>query len=231
MSLIVKAQSGDAQALERMVLSNLGLVRSVCARFMGRGCEKDELYQLGCVGLVKAVKNFKVEMNVRFSTYAVPMIMGEVRRFLRDDGSMSVGRRLKETAAKALKQADALRQVLGREPTFDEIAAALGIAQEDLAVALESSGMVMSLDAPLSLEDGGALGDVVGTNQRELDDDRLMLKTELEQLEPKDRQLILLRYFKDMTQAQTARMLGMTQVQVSRQEARILKYMKGKMQA
>ena len=145
MALIRQAQAGDAQALERMVGANLALVRSVCGRFAGRGCEMEELYQLGALGLVKAIRNFRVELNVRFSTYAVPMIMGEIRRFLRDDGPLSVSRRLKETAARAARVAEALRQALLREPTLPEIAQALRCDEHELVMALESASAVASL--------------------------------------------------------------------------------------
>ena len=230
MALIRRAQSGDAQALERMVTENLGLVRAVCARFQGRGCEGDELYQLGCMGLLKAIRNFNVDLGVRFSTYAVPMVMGEIRRFLRDDGSVSVGRRLKETAAKAARAQERLRMELGREPTIQETAQALDVTVQDLALSLESVGAVKSLDAPIGEEDGATLIEQIGAWQRETDADRLALKDEMEKLPDTDRQLILLRYFRDMTQSQTARLLGMTQVQVSRREARILKQMRKNME-
>ena len=222
MALIRQAQAGDAQALERMVGANLALVRSVCGRFAGCGCEMEELYQLGALGLVKAIRNFRVELNVRFSTYAVPMIMGEIRRFLRDDGPLSVSRRLKETAARAARVAEALRQALLREPTLPEIAQALRCDEHELVMALESASAVASLDAPLPGADGGTLGDVVGEEQADAID-RMALREEIERLPERDRKLIMLRYFRDWTQAQTARALGMTQVQVSRQEARILR--------
>lgn len=230
MALIARAQSGDAQALERMVSENLGLVRAVCARFQGRGCESEELYQLGCMGLVKAIRHFKVDLGVRFSTYAVPMVMGEIRRFLRDDGSVSVGRRLKETAARAARVQERLRMELGREPTLQETAKTMEISVQDLALSLESVCAVRSLDAPIGDEDGVTLAEQVGCWQRETDIDRLALKDEIEKLPESDRQLILLRYFRDMTQSQTAKALGMTQVQVSRREARILKQMRENME-
>lgn len=231
MALIARAQSGDAQALERMVSENLGLVRAVCARFQGRGCESEELYQLGCMGLVKAIRNFKVNLGVRFSTYAVPMVMGEMRRFLRDDGSVSVGRRLKETAARAVRVQEKLRSEWGREPTLAETAQAMEISIQDLALSLESMSAVRSLDAPIGEEDGATLSEQIGAWQKETDVDRLALKEEMEKLEERDRQLILLRYFRDMTQTQVAKALGMTQVQVSRREARILKQMREGMEA
>jgi RNA polymerase sporulation-specific sigma factor len=226
MALILRAQAGDAGALDEMVRANLALVRSVCMRFSSRGGDMEELYQLGCLGLVKSIRNFNVSYGVRFSSYAVPMIMGEIRRFLRDDGSVSVGRRFKELAARALNASDQLRAELQREPSINELADALACDAAELAQALESGRPVASLDAPLGEEEGATLQDVLGAPQAETGIDRLLLRQLLEQLPQQDRRLILLRYFRDQTQAETARMLGMTQVQVSRQESRILKRMR-----
>jgi len=221
MALIARAQTGEAAALDQMVRANLALVRAVCARFASRGGDMEELYQLGCLGLVKAIKNFNTAYGVRFSSYAVPMIMGEIRRFLRDDGALTVGRRLKELAVRALNMADQLRAELQREPTLPELADALGCDSGELAQALESGKAVASLDAPFG-EEGTTLQDVLGMAQAEASIDRMLLRQLLEQLPPEDRRLILLRYFRDHTQAETARVLGMTQVQVSRKESRII---------
>jgi RNA polymerase sporulation-specific sigma factor len=229
MQLIGRAQAGDAAALDTLVRANLALVRSVCKRFADRGADMEELYQLGCLGLVKGIRNFDLSYGVRFSSYAVPVIMGEIRRFLRDDGSLTVGRRLKELAARALAAADALRADLCREPTLTEVAQALGCEAAELAQALESGRAVASLDAPIGEDESATLQDVVGTAQPEAGIDRLLLRELLAQLPQQDRRLILLRYFRDQTQAETARMLGMTQVQVSRQEARIIKQIRSSM--
>jgi len=222
MALIARAQAGEACALDEMVRANLALVRSVCTRFASRGGDMEELYQLGCLGLVKAIQNFDTAYGVRFSSYAVPVIMGEIRRFLRDDGTLTVGRRFKELAARALHMADQLRSELQREPTLTELAEALGCDPAELAQALESGKTVASLDAPIGEEEGATLQDVLGGFQAEASIDRMLLRQLLEQLPHEDRRLILLRYFRDHTQAETARMLGMTQVQVSRREARII---------
>jgi len=222
MALIARAQAGDACALDEMVRANLALARAVCGRFSSRGGDMEELYQLGCLGLVKAIQNFNTAYGVRFSSYAVPMIMGEIRRFLRDDGTLTVGRRLKELATRALNTADRLRGELEREATLPELAGALGCDPTELAQALESGKAVASLDAPIGEEEGATLQDVLGRPQAEASIDRMLLRQLLEQLPAEDRRLILLRYFRDHTQAETARMLGMTQVQVSRREARII---------
>ncbi|MCL2812368.1 MAG: sigma-70 family RNA polymerase sigma factor [Clostridia bacterium] len=221
MALIARAQAGESVALDGMVRANLALVRAVCARFASRGSDMEELYQLGCLGLVKAIKNFNTAYGVRFSSYAVPMIMGEIRRFLRDDGTLTVGRRLKELAVRAMNTADLLRTELQREPNLTELAEALGCDSAELAQALECGKSVVSLDAPLG-EEGATLQDVLGLPQAEASIDRMLLRQLLEQLPPEDRRLILLRYFRDHTQAETARVLGMTQVQVSRRESRII---------
>ena len=221
MALIARAQAGEAAALDGMVRANLALVRAVCARFASRSGDMEELYQLGCLGLVKAIKNFNTAYGVRFSSYAVPMIMGEIRRFLRDDGTLTVGRRLKELAVRAMNTADQLRTELQREPNLTELAEALDCDSAELAQALDCGKTVVSLDAPLS-EEGATLQDVLGLPQAEASIDRMLLRQLLEQLPPEDRRLILLRYFRDHTQAETARVLGMTQVQVSRKESRII---------
>ena len=169
-------------------------------------------------------------MGVRFSTYAVPMVMGEMRRFLRDDGSISVGRRLKELSGRAARMQEKLRMDLGREPTLNETAKAMGVSVQDLALSLESMNAVRSLDAPIGEEDGATLAEQIGAWQKEADIDRMALREEIEKLEERDRQLIVLRYFRDMTQTQVAKALGMTQVQVSRRESRILKQLRGKME-
>ena len=165
MALIRQAQAGDAQALERMVGANLALVRSVCGRFCGPRMRDGGALPAGGAGAREGHPQLPVELNVRFSTYAVPMIMGEIRRFLRDDGPLSVSRRLKETATRAARVAEALRQALLREPTLPEIAQALRCDEHELAMALESASAVASLDAPLPGADGGTLGDVVGEEQ------------------------------------------------------------------
>ncbi len=228
MALISRAQAGDAEALDTMVRANLALVHAICARFSGRGGDPEELFQLGSLGLIKAIRNFNLAFGVRFSSYAVPMIMGEIRRFLRDDGNLTVGRRFKELAARAMNAADLLRTQLEREPTVTELAEALGCDAVELAQALESGRAVMSLDAPIG-EEGATLQDVVGDLQSEAGIDRVLLRQLLEDLSPEDRRLILLRYFRDCTQSETAHVLGMTQVQVSRQEARIIKRLRESM--
>lgn len=226
LELISRAQSGDSEAENFLVENNIGLVRSVARRFLNRGCEYDDLIQIGSIGLLKAVKKFDTSFNVRFSTYAIPMIIGEIKRFLRDDGMIKVSRNLKEIANKANIAKEALEKDYGREPTISEIASVLEISKEDLVVALESVQNTEYLYETIHQDDGSPilLIDRISCNAGEDVEiiDRLVLKEVLSALDPKERQIIMLRYFKDMTQCQVAEILGMSQVQVSRVEKKII---------
>ncbi|MHB1392950.1 MAG: RNA polymerase sporulation sigma factor SigF [Clostridia bacterium] len=226
LDFIFRAQNGNSEAENFLVENNIGLVRSVVRRFLNRGCEYDDLVQIGSIGLLKAIKKFDTSFNVRFSTYAIPMIIGEIKRFLRDDGLIKVSRSLKEIANKAHVAKEALEKDYGREPTISEIASVLEISKEDLVVALDSVQSTEYLYETIHQDDGSPilLIDRISCNEGEDIDiiDRLALKEVLSALEPKERQIIMLRYFKDMTQCQVAEMLGMSQVQVSRVEKKII---------
>lgn len=226
LELIFRAQAGDSEAVNFLVENNIGLVRSVVKRFLNRGCEYDDLLQIGSIGLLKAIKKFDTNYNVKFSTYAIPMIIGEIKRFLRDDGIIKVSRNLKEIASRAHLAKETLEKDFGRVPTITEIASVLEISKEDLAVALESVQSTEYLYETIHQDDGSPilLIDKISYNEGEDIDiiDRLALKEVLTALEPKERQIIMLRYFKDMTQCQVAKVLGMTQVQVSRIEKKII---------
>lgn len=223
---INRAQQGDSEAENFMVENNIGLVRSVVRRFLNRGCEYDDLIQIGSIGLLKAIKKFDPSYNVKFSTYAIPMIIGEIKRFLRDDGIIKVSRNLKEIANRANIAKETLEKDYGREPTISEIATVLDISKEDLVVAMESVQSTEYLYETIHQDDGSPilLIDRISCNEGEDIDviDRLALKEVLSGLEPKERQIIMLRYFKDMTQCQVAKLLDMSQVQVSRIEKRII---------
>lgn len=223
---IRRAQNGDPEAENFLVENNIGLVRSVVRRFLNRGCEYDDLIQIGSIGLLKAIKKFDASFNVKFSTYAIPMIIGEIKRFLRDDGIIKVSRNLKEIANKAHIAKEALEKDFGREPTISEIASVLEISKEDLAVALESVQGTEYLYETIHQDDGSPILLIDRISFRDGEDidviDRLALKEVLSSLEPKERQIIMLRYFKDMTQCQVANLLGMSQVQVSRVEKKII---------
>lgn len=220
--LIEKAQAGDRSAMEQMTIRHDALVKFVVRRFTGRGAEADDLYQLGRLGLVKAIRNFDTRYDVRFSTYAVPLIMGEIRRFLRDDGQIHVSRSIRQNA----QRIQALCQECGEEtPPVSEIAARLGLTEEDVLLAMEASQRPRSLNEPLG-EDGLVLADVLGHDETEKTLERIELRRLIERLQPREREVIVRRYFRDETQAAIARDLGMTQVQVSRLESRILRQMR-----
>ena len=208
--LIKLAQDGDAQARDRLVRENLALVKYIVKRFLNRGYEFDDLYQWGCLGLVKAIERFDPEYDVRFSTYAVPVIMGEIRRFLRDDGPVHVSRTIRE-------------QINDRRPELSEIAEALSIDRETAALAMGSMNRVRSLSEPVRGDSGLRLMDVIGHDVMQGVDRRLMLSGMLSSLPAKERTVIVRRYFMAHTQTRIAEDLGMTQVQVSRMESRVLK--------
>lgn len=224
-SLLARAKAGDAEARDRLVDENLALVKSVVRRYLERGVEFDDLYQLGCIGLVKAIQNFDEGFEVRFSTYAVPMIMGEIRRYLRDDGPVKVSRSLKEINRRAMAASERLELETGLTPGVRAIAEAIGESPEDVALALESARATISLNAPIGEdEDGATRQDVLPDEAREEAlVDRLLIKELLGRLDARERQIIVLRYFRDCTQARVAEMIGVSQVQVSRLESRILK--------
>ena len=224
-TLISRAQQGDEQAKEQLVTTNAPLVKSVAKRFMNRAIEYDDLYQIGCMGLIKAIARFDLSYDVRFSTYAVPMIAGEIKRFLRDDGMIKVSRSLKELAARAAAVREKLIDTHAREPSVAEIAAELGVDAEDVAEALEAARPYASIYEPAyGAERDAMLLDTVGGACRELDSatDRVALKELLNTLSARERTIITLRYFSDQTQTQVAKSLGISQVQVSRLENAIL---------
>jgi RNA polymerase sporulation-specific sigma factor len=226
-SLLERASHGDAAAQNEVIENNLGLVHASARRFMGRGIEYDDLYQAGCIGLVKAVIGFDTSRGVQFSTYAVPVIMGEMRRLFRDDGPVKVSRTLKEESLKATRMREKLRITLGREPTIGELSKAIGIDPAETAQALEACITPLSLTVGETGEDTQA--DIPVESEEEEVVDRLALKDALRRLPARDRTLIILRYFQNKTQLETAQQLNMTQVQVSRREKKILKLLKTKL--
>lgn len=205
---------------EAFISANLGLVHSLARRMTGRGIEYEELYSAGCLGLVKAVEGFDETRGLRFSTYAVPVILGELKRLFRDGGAVKVSRSLKEFSLKVTRERDRLAVALGREPTVGELAEALGEPPERVAEAVSVSLPALSLTQ--EGEDGDSQIDVEVEAPEEALANRLALRELLSRLEPKDRELIYLRYYKNQTQTQAAQKLGMTQVQVSRREKKIL---------
>lgn len=228
--LIEKAHQGDKDAREQLVEENLGLVFVVAKRFAGRGTETEDLVQIGSIGLIKAIDHFDLSYDVKFSTYAVPMIAGEIKRHLRDDGMIKVSRSLKETACQVSRAKESMEKKLGREPTINEISEELGIRQEDLLLAMDAAADVESLQrvvyqgegSEITLED--RIPEEKNENEKVLD--KIRLEQMLQFLEPEERRLIYMRYFQDMTQSQIAGIMKISQVQISRLEKRILKKMR-----
>lgn len=230
-NLIKEAQKGNREAFECIVNENIGLVWSVVKKFQGRNIETDDLFQLGSMGLVKAVKKFNFEYDVKFSTYAVPMIMGEIKRFLRDDGIIKVSRGLKETAYKALKAKEVLRLKYDREPTIEEIAEHINIDRETLVMAIDSVRDVDSIDRKIENEKGKEMN-VIDTIAAEEDKssaivDNILLNTAIEHLDEREKMIVNMRYMEELTQSDVAKKIGVSQVQVSRLEKKILKKLRG----
>ncbi|MCI8895810.1 MAG: SigB/SigF/SigG family RNA polymerase sigma factor [Lachnospiraceae bacterium] len=225
-ALIRQSQQGDKAARDHLVQSNLGLVWSIVRRFDNRGQEMEDLFQIGSIGLLKAIDKFDLSFSVRFSTYAVPLITGEIKRFLRDDGMIKISRSLKENAAKIRAAESALQTREGREPTLLELTEATGIPQEEIVMALEANYEVESIYKPLGQSEGNEVCLVDRLPEQDRPDERLLdhmlLEQLLEKLEGMERELIFQRYFQEKTQTQVAQSLGITQVQVSRLEKKIL---------
>ena len=215
------ARSGDREAAGRLVSENSGLIWSVARRYFGRGVDSDDLYQLGCLGFLKAIAGYDESYGTQFSTYAVPKISGEIRRFLRDDGSVKVSRSLKERAAIIRAARQTLEQRLGREPYLSELAAETGLAPEDIAVAETAAAPAESLQRETG-EDGFTLEQALGEDEAERILERVSLREAVAALPERERQVIALRYFRDMTQDAAARVIGVSQVQVSRIERRAI---------
>ena len=223
------ARRGDNQACEQVLQENNGLIWSVVRRYYGRGVEPDDLYQLGCLGFLKAVQGYDPDFGTQFSTYAVPKIAGEIRRFLRDDGPMKVSRGLKERGVSIRSARSRLASELGREPSLSELAQETGLTPEEIAAAETASEPVVSLqtetgDSGLTLE-----GMLTAGGEEEGLVERLALRAAMAQLPQREQQVLLLRYYRGMTQVQTARIIGVSQVQVSRLERRALEQLRKEM--
>lgn len=214
------AQSGDREAAGRLIEENSGLIWSIAKRFFGRGVDADDLYQLGCVGFLKAIDGFDESFGTRFSTYAVPKISGEIRRFLRDDGTVKVSRGIKEQAAQIKSARLALEQRIGREPNISELAAETGFSPEEIAFAEVATGPAESLQRETG-EDGFTLELVLGDyTAEEKMVEHVALRAAIEKLPDKERQVVALRYYHGMTQQNCAKVLRVSQVQISRLERR-----------
>ena len=226
------AQEGDQKMRDFLVTENLGLVYMVLKRFTGRGYEKEDLFQIGVIGLLKAIDKFDLSYDVKFSTYAVPMISGEIKRFLRDDGMIKVSRSLKELSYKAHQVRDVMQEKLQRDPTLEELAEELHVEKEELVMALDSCNEVESLYKPVYQKDGNEVSLMDKLEEKEEQEEtilnRMLLKQLLEELEQDARTLIYLRYFANKTQMEVGKELGISQVQVSRMEKKILKTLRTK---
>ena len=229
MELLVKAQAGNASARERLINCNLRLVFNLVQRFANRGYEVEDLFQIGTIGLIKSIDKFNLAYNVKFSTYAVPMIIGEIRRFLRDDNPVKVSRSLKENAYKINKARESLTRELGREPTFQEISNLLGLTVDEMISSLEAVQLPASINETLYQDDGDPiyLIDQLSNSKDEINwFDKIALKEILHKLSEKEREIILMRFFQDKTQTEVAKTVGLSQVQVSRIERQALKRFK-----
>ena len=225
-ALLEAARKGDNDACERMMEENAGLIWSVVKRYYGRGTDPEDLYQLGCLGFLKAVRGFDPAYGCQFSTYAVPKIAGEIRRYLRDDGAVKVSRGVKERAAAIRQARDRLSHALGREPTLSELSVETGLEPEDIAAAEEANLPVASLQMEAG-EDGFTLESMLGTEGMEEGVvERLALRGAIDALPERERQVIFLRYYKNLTQDKTAKVLGVSQVQISRIERKAMDHLR-----
>ncbi len=229
--LIERSQVGDQEARDLIVQKNMRLVWSVVQRFINRGYEPDDLFQIGCIGLLKSVDKFDLSYDVKFSTYAVPMIIGEIQRFIRDDGTVKVSRSLKETGNKIRKMKDDLTKRFGRAPTITEIAEELEITPEEVVLAQEASRTPSSIHETVYENDGDpiTLLDQIADHSEAKWFDKIALQEAIRGLDERERLIVYLRYYKDQTQSEVAGRLGISQVQVSRLEKKILQQMKEQM--
>jgi len=235
---IVKAQSGDEEAMASLVKNNLGLVYNIAKRFSGRGYELEDLNQIGALGLIKSIKKFDTSFDVQLSTYSVPFIMGEIKRYIRDDGKIKVSRSIKELGAKINQIQKEYYLKNGQDIKIEQIAEILKVTKEDIALAIDanSSAIVTSINEPVYSKDSSKtlnVEDIIPDtkNQEAMINDKLTVNKLIEELQPQEKQIVMMRYYKGSTQTEVAKILGISQVQVSRIEKRILYSMKQKLQA
>ena len=229
--LITKAKAGDENAKTTLFEQNSPLIKSVIKRFIGKGIEYDDLYQIGTIGLLKAINNFDASFNVKFSTYVVPMVIGEVKRFMRDDGAIKVSRTIKTLNLKIKKYVDEYTKINFCKPTLQEIAQKFEIDEEEVIFAMDSASMPISIYTPLEGDSNGLLliDRLNQDNSHEKMIDNILLKETLKSLDNRDKKIILLRFFRDKTQSEIAKVLGVSQVQVSRLENKVLEKLKEKL--
>ena len=232
---IKRAQDGDKFEMDRLIRENNGLIWSIVKRFMNRGYEVEDLYQIGCIGFIKSIKRFDTNFEVKLSTYSVPYILGEIKRFIRDDGPIKVSRSIKELNVKIQELKKHYLITKGREITIEEIAKELKVDKDDIIIAMESNNSIESIEGTSSQSDkeGKKLSILdkisTGKNEEEIITNKIVIKQLLKELDERDREIILLRFFKEKTQTEVAKILGISQVQVSRIERKILNEMKAKL--
>lgn len=229
LTLINRAHQGDKLARDKILIENTGLIWSIVRRFLNRGHEGEDLFQIGCIGMLKAIDRFDTEFDVAFSTYAVPMIAGEIRRFIRDDGIVKISRKIKENQMKIMHQREIYINEKKQEPTIEELEKVCDLTKEEIVMAMDASRNVESIDKEMYSKDSAyTLMDLAedDTNIEETVLNRIMVQQLMDMLESKERKIINLRYFKNKTQSQVAKEMGMTQVQVSRLEKKILNSMR-----
>lgn len=231
---IIKAQNGDKEVLQKIISDNVGLVWSIVKRFKDRGYELEDLYQIGCIGLIKSIKRFDTNFDVRISTYAVPYILGEIKRFIRDDGPIKISRSIKELTIKIKELQKEYYTKTGNEISIKKIEEELHVSKEEISMALDSINPIESInDSPYQNDDANSKMSKIDILNKKEDtislEDRIYLKQVIKELDKKEQQIIVLRYYKEKTQMQVAKILGITQVQVSRIEKKILNIMKTKM--
>ena len=229
LTLINRAHQGDKLARDKILIENTGLIWSIVRRFLNRGHEGEDLFQIGCIGMLKAIDRFDTEFDVAFSTYAVPMIAGEIRRFIRDDGIVKISRKIKENQMKIMHQREIYINEKKQEPTIEELEKVCDLTKEEIVMAMDASRNVESIDKEMYSKDSAyTLMDLAedDTNIEETVLNKIMVQQLIDMLESKERKIINLRYFKNKTQSQVAKEMGMTQVQVSRLEKKILNSMR-----
>lgn len=231
-NLVKLAQNGDAEATEKLVNGNFPLIKSIVKTYLNKGVEYDDLYQIGCVGFLKAIKNFNSDFDVKFTTYAVPMITGEIKRFLRDDGSIKISRSIKTLAIKLKSFIEKFRMQTGETPSIDILVGEFDVPKEDIVIALDSCQQLISFQAKVDEDDPNSqnvIDKLVVVDKSDEMLDKFILKNEIMNLPAKERQIIIFRYFRGMTQGEVAAKLDISQVQVSRIESKIIEQLKSKL--
>lgn len=229
--LILRAQAEDEVAMEELVMLNMGLVRSLAIRFRDRGTEMEDLIQIGTIGMIKAIRSFDLSRGTTFSTYAVPLIVGEIRRHLRDDGMIKVSRTYRRIGVALMNAKSRICTEEGRDPTIGELAELCGVSPEEAAIALDATAPISSLSETVYGEEGVTLEGTIADEDNDIErlSDKIALNQAISRMQPLWQKIVLLRYYRDMTQQQVANMLGLSQVKVSREEKKIMSFLRGEL--